>query len=368
MADTSNSDVPALVIAEQTGDQRTVTLTGRGLPYRPIAFGTSHRAEFTPYPGNPVRTVQGLGPQEDDSTWNGVWKDRFIGLYPYPVYYSQNGQLTYVQTVVDLIELFNDIVRKGQEVVVQWGPEVRRGLLTNVTRQWMTIHDVMWSFKFEWSSQNDPEVPAVLAKDTDFANAQGSLTTKVQALTDLIDDAISVAPNRLASMTAFVTQVGAFVGEFQATTSNALDTIMPIMDQMRRLAGIMASIGDTCDDAIAFANEFPSVEQVVPTIPASEGPTLAVESFLRQWTTTCRDTKFLAFQTQASILRSVNPNILVAFTARADTDLRDISTQFYQTPDEWKSLMVFNDLPSSKLIVGDTVFVPQLLRPLDGSQ
>jgi len=46
------------------------------------------------------------------------------------------------------------------------------------------------------------------------------------------------------------------------------------------------------------------------------------------------------------------------FQARDGMDLRTVSTQFYGTPDEWQSLMVFNNLLSSGLVAGQVIFVP----------
>jgi len=65
-------------IRELTGDKRTLDLRTRALPYRPLTFTGTMRAEFTAYPGNPVRTAQVLGASEEDTTVKGYWKDRFI--------------------------------------------------------------------------------------------------------------------------------------------------------------------------------------------------------------------------------------------------------------------------------------------------
>jgi hypothetical protein len=41
-------------------------------------------------------------------------------------------------------------------------------------------------------------------------------------------------------------------------------------------------------------------------------------------------------------------------------DLRDVSTQYYGTPDEWIRLMLYNGFNTSRLIAGDVVIVPRL--------
>ncbi|MBU6430466.1 MAG: hypothetical protein KGR26_15725, partial [Cyanobacteria bacterium REEB65] len=52
------------------------------------------------------------------------------------------------------------------------------------------------------------------------------------------------------------------------------------------------------------------------------------------------------------------PELIQAFIARAGQDLRFVSASFYGTPDEWLSLMVFNNLTSSLLSQGQVVYVP----------
>jgi hypothetical protein len=42
-------------------------------------------------------------------------------------------------------------------------------------------------------------------------------------------------------------------------------------------------------------------------------------------------------------------------------DLRDVSLRFYGTQDNWRTLLQFNHLASSKLSSGQLVFVPKEL-------
>ena len=71
------SDGSSFSIRELTGDQRSVILTGRGMPYRPLGFKGKQGLTITWLPGNPIATATVLGPQEDPSDVNGYWKDNF---------------------------------------------------------------------------------------------------------------------------------------------------------------------------------------------------------------------------------------------------------------------------------------------------
>ena len=59
-------------------DLHVLNLTRRALPYRPFTLKGSQRNEITWYPGNPIGSLQVLGPTESDTSVSGVWKDVFI--------------------------------------------------------------------------------------------------------------------------------------------------------------------------------------------------------------------------------------------------------------------------------------------------
>lgn len=369
-------DAMPFTIAEQTGDKRTLVLTERALPHRPIEWAGNQRSEVTSYPGSPVRTQQVLGAEEDDTEVSGFWKDRFIGALPSlqattsMAYYQQSGSNTNLLTASDLVALADDIRRKGQTVVVQWGPVVRRGILKRLSQRWHNIHDIEWTMKFEWSSQNDPDVPVVTGKDTDCANSLGSLQALVQGILTTIDDASDTLASQIEAYQSYATTVVDLVQEFQDTTSNALDNTMPIMDQQRRIAGILNDLMASTTTMSNYITSTPAIVSAVPSLPGApiEGAALAVELLNRNLLTLLRTIRFNAAETQFNVLKSVNPNILAAFTAQQNGDLRDVSTEFYGSQDDWRSIMVFNGFTSSKLTSGQTVFIPDLTRPLDGSQ
>lgn len=374
-----SSDAIEFTIAEQTGDRRTLTLSERALPYRPIEWSVEQAAEWTRYMGNPIKTLQILGPDDLPTDINGFWKERFINdPIRRPASYTQNGATVPLLATTDLVNLCNDMCRKGQVVVVQWGPEVRRGLLKRFSRKWHNVRDAEWSMRFEWQSQNDADAPAVMSKDTDFANALGTLNAYTQAIQTLLTDAEDLAGAQITLYQSYTTTLDNLVTQFQDTVSNVLDTIMPIIDQQRRIAGILNDVAATSDQMAGAISATPAASQAIGTSSSSaaltgttvatDGAVLAVESTLRQLTSKLRDMKFSALETQADVLKSISPDIISAFTARGLTDLRDVSADFYQTQDEWRSLMLFNRLTDSRLAAGQTVFVPKLIRPLDGSQ
>lgn len=366
----ASGDAPALIIAEQTGDKRQFVFTGRALPYREVEFAGEQSMELTRYAGNPIRTAQVFGPEEEPTEMGGMWKDKYINNpVGRPAVYTQNGQQVVLLSAFDIVQAVDDMRRKGQELVVQWGPIVRRGLLKRFAHKWLNLHDVTWAMRFEWISQNEADVPAVFAKDTDYANALGTLNGYVQGLQNIIDQAEDMVGTQLSQYTGMVTTLSGLVQQFFDTTSNAIDTTITIIDQQRRIAGILDSIAGSVDDMTDTILATPA--ELVAVAPAGvpvEGPILSAETTNRQLVSTLRDMKYSALETQQDVLKAIDPDLVAMFVATGNTDLRDVSQEFYDTADEWRSLMVYNNMDDSRLSSGDEVFVPKLLRPLDGSQ
>lgn len=366
-------DVPAFTIQELTGDKRTLTLTQRALPYGPMSWSGKQRAEFTTYPGNPIKTMQVLGAEENPSDMSGFWKDRFIGVtsgqQTSMAYYTQNGQQTSLVTAIDLVALVDDIRRKGQRIVAQWGPVVRRGLLEEFEQKWHNVHDVEWTMRFEWTDQNDPDAAAVVSQDTDYANAQGTMQAQSQSMQDTVTAAADpvVSPLQLDAVQTLVTTIINDTQDFADTVASTVSNTLPVIDQQRRLASILQTIANDCDALSAQINSAPSITFVSGSPPTAQigGPTLAVDYFNRTMLGLARDTKYGALTTQANIINSIQPNILGVFTARENTDLRDVSTTYYGTQNDWRSIMAFNGMADSTLESGDSVFVPQLYNQLD---
>jgi hypothetical protein len=68
-----------LFISETNGLKRAVVLHGRSMPYKgAVLVEDEQRCEITFFPGNPVAYSQILGPQLTRTTFNGVWKDKFL--------------------------------------------------------------------------------------------------------------------------------------------------------------------------------------------------------------------------------------------------------------------------------------------------
>lgn len=468
--------VSALIIRELTGDKRALTLTGRALPYRGVAFASEMRAEFSWYPGNPEATVQVLGAKENETVLRGMWKDRFLAdrslvqtgtipgaaafdLRP-PAQVSFRGGLSTspLLTAMDLVKQVNDIQRSGQLLEVTWDEIGRRGILTKFVHTWQNRRDVEWEMTFQWVNQAEDAAASVFTVEIDvrdvgasWADQLAQLQAAAQAPFASIQeftDAVRAGVNQVKQgVNAINSTVAGVVGTVQGATGALLApiaaarSVLGVVQTLKDAARTLVTTIETFPDAVAaglegLANQAvatfgapgtqgqssntnlssinagapttasggasnpqqaaasASASQPVPGSPPSPGtPASIVASSLtntasvstslnatsarapgsvpvglrlqaanyqRGLLRVARQMLSLAARQQAEIQKRVAPDLLASFTARADTDLREVSIQFYGTQDEWKNLMLFNQMTSSRLSAGQLVFVPNI--------
>ncbi len=91
------------------------------------------------------------------------------------------------------------------------------------------------------------------------------------------------------------------------------------------------------------------------------GDVLASEVYVRSISTAAKSVRTQAAGQASTLTAQVSQqDLLAAFIAQAGTDLRDVSIAYYGTPDQWRALLQYNELPSSQLKAGTMVLVPKI--------
>jgi hypothetical protein len=355
-----------------TGDKNHLLLYGRALPYRPLPFAGKMRAEFTRYPGNPIATIQMIGPDEGTTTINGMWKDRFIKTTSdlgAPVF-GQPGIATYngatVANVFDLVQRVDGFRRRGQLLEVGWDEIVRHGIIRTFTQRWLRREDVEWELEFEWASQGENELPVGFSVTPPIVDIINGIIDSVNELTDAI---------------AIIQAAYSPIASWMNTISNALDAIQEAAGALVDLAtqavnGVLAPLAlakkltSTVQTIIDKAKE---IDDTIASLPArasryvqdisslTQAEALESERLNRQARRAARKTRAeSARKRQEMQANSQEQRPLAVITAKEGQDLRDISREAYGTPDEWRRLMAYNGFITSKLTAGDQVIVPKL--------
>ena len=360
-------------------------LRQRALPYLPLAISGKQRAEFTWYPGSPQATVQMLGPSEDAITISGYWKDRFIAG-------SGDAQVNRqsVATVSDLVATVDNMRRQGRQVTLTWAGLRRIGHVTSFTQTWHNTHDVEWELEFSVLSHEDTKVaagntPAVNlagisddAKTTAF-NARNSVFGTAREATAAGTEVLAgrnaefgidgpAGLNLLqqvnAALTEFDTQAAVFASTMANYAQSATALITAPSNTVRDIIATCASTitqisnatGTLVDSALTewYAIASPDGIDGVPV-----GLQVSGRSYQQQVKNAARSIVSFCAVTRYSLGEQLQGQPQRTFVAPADLDLRDVSTQFYGTPNEWQYLMTYNELQTSSLQAGQVVIVPQ---------
>lgn len=357
----ANEDAGDFTIRELTGDKRTLRLVGRALPYRPFSLEGEQRADLWMPPGNPEGTLQIYGPSEKPTTIKGFWKTVFLGDETLVSATINGAALT---TAKDLVQTADDIRRKGQIVEVTWLHEQRQGVLQRLKKDWHNLNDCEWEIEFLWSALSIDVLSAAqkilksaLRSAADFASKMAS------QVSDFGDKAspLTVPQTPQSSQIAdALAKAQAAVDDLASGVDSATQGVTSAVTNARRAAasyeqGVLSMRG-------AINAAYARVESTAFGAPPTDlvGQQTAVVQANREAVRSARKALYLAAEAREQLLKSAEPNLITAFIARGNMDLRDVSSRFYGVPDNWRRLRTFNHLDSSRLSAGQVVFVPRL--------
>lgn len=373
----SDTGSGSLVIRELTGDERTVTLSGRALPHKPMAFEVEQRIEEIPSAGFASTSQQPTGPQELPSQWTGTWKTRFLSD---PLErFAQVGAATSeivdgeemigissnaIRTAAELTELFYDICRKGQLLKVSWLHLARIGRLSKIKQSWQTAHDVDFTLDFKWVGL-DEDAPLPSPSQSSLGNVTQQV---VSGYVDL-EDATSFdeLPNLNGS---FADQIDNRIGAINRLVSEMEDNIQarvggavaPI-DALRRAFSTMTAIRDESELFIADIEETVApamllVADKFDLTPVPCGHAIAAACARRRAVRSSRSLKHRAARQRYAALRQLDANLLAVVLCKQEQDLRVLARIYYGTPDAWEVIRAYNGFSGSIVAIGTVVLIP----------
>lgn len=360
----------SFTIKQLTGDQHSLELKGRALPYQPLTLEGAMRAEFTWYPGNGVASVQMLGGEEKGTTISGTWKDRFIksvtdegrAVVPSGVALWDGSQ---VGDVYDLALLVDSLRKAGQLVEVKWDRFVRRGILLRFKQTWLRIEDLEWEMEFQWVSQGDEQTPPTIPDTPDANDFSKKLTAKL----DQLRTALTLPPE-FQVVDDFMSQVNSLADiiddaavEAENAVRNGIAKVSSPIEVAERVLTSAESVKTAASGIVTAVEQFPPKDLINTSAPddLNVGDALLATTWSRNIKTQARDIALFA-SLEGDSLRAIvrRDQLLAVFTARENMDLRDVSRTYYGTTFQWRTLLSFNKFSTSKLSAGQVVLVPKL--------
>lgn len=349
----------AFIIREVTGSRRTVRLTGRALPYQNVEFEGTQAHVQTWYPGNPVATLQLLGPREGNIDLTGTWKtSKLVGavqLEGFDDIPNDGGTVT----AEDLVQVFHRLRIAGNTIDLRWGPEVRRGIISRFTPNYARVEDIAWSLEFVPSQRGDtPTFRAALNIDP-AQETQASMNDLSDAAADeppnLIERARDTVRSGVDAMRIGVASFTQGVARLQSTANVATaryQQLRSITNQIQQSARALSN--GTVD--LPYT-ELLQIDDVIEV--------LRVEDWRLSTRRNTRRTAAAATRGRNTIGERATPGALATVTVRENQTLRQLALEFYGSADSWTLIADANGIVGSYVEPGTVLVIPR--APSTGS-
>lgn len=366
----------SFIIKELSGQQRTIRLLDRAMPYRPYNLKSTQRVETTWYPGSPEATATILGASLEPTSINGVWKDKYLSntiaqgdgtsvnvgavngnsLVPMSV----NG--VQVNSVREAATLFRSLCAEGQLMEVAWDQTLRHGHMKEFEENWENVHDLRWDITFEWVSTGDePGEPAFNTETStsDTASLMQSQNLEVQEKANPPPFPVSFEFNE--ALVEGLTTLGQSVDQASGVVANLVSAATTPFDATRRMVAVTGGVANESQEIIdLYESAPPRARNVSGSIALlSYGQIVEADTYARDVTSAARKLKRTAIIKQTLLAEQIRNDLLGSYRAREGDDLRDVSRLFYGTPFNWRRLLTFNELSSSALVSNQLVLVPR---------
>ena len=392
----SMGSATAFVIRQTTGPKRTLRLTGRALPYRPFTLSGTMRHDLTWYVGNPNGTLQLLGAAEDESTVKGYWKDRFVGdvagiadSAASATLYDPDLDETLVQSKVrDLVRVVDGFRREGQLLEVTWGSLVRYGILSKFSQSWHNLHDCEWEMTFAWSSQEHDLPAPVFAEPVAIGDLSQNMLRQAQLMVEaLAASTLSPISNAMQKAMRTAAKFSDLSNAMQDLVTKSAAGIMSPYTTAMRIAGIAISaknswqflLKDMWDDPGGYQDEYYNGSAAFgqalmnkPAASASGGQAnwqqIEVDKWRREMSTYARAFAVEAAKARERFESRLRNEIIEVYRGRGGENLRDVSTHYYNTPNEWRRIMLYNQLDDSVVQPGALLLIPRITSTTSASQ
>lgn len=363
-----------LVIEEVNGLKRSVILRGTSRPFKPIELGVEMRMTTTHYSGNKVGFQRVSGAKFTDLAISGRWDDKrlgpddkpkiagfgdllaLFGTTPSPGGLEGSAGMaggSVAQNTAEICAVMQSILTAGARLRVEWGRHVRFGRMRRFAPRWKTSYEAEWEMEFEWiGDQQEQPVPA-----KGIPSVSGFLET----LSQIIGDIQSV----IAELGGYLSYVLLGIGELQSLVQKAIDTINLIIDVTLIPSEALSAL------KVAYESIRLQAEEIIAQIEARTaglnesiqrdpgGALLAVIAAreVQRYVEILMEESMLR---QAEIEQALGLSTQAVFTVPDWMSLRDVSIQFYGTPDSWQVIASANAIPGSVVRAGTELRIPRI--------
>lgn len=403
------------------GGPRKLVLRGPSMPFQGAEWSVGNTLVTKFYPGNPRGSQQNMGPKEMPANWEGEWNRTLLGKSP-AIFTDETGEDILVIQPSSMVDIFEDIVRKGAPLRVTWSThgaevvgddqpsQVLKVVNWDVTRDGRAgtfkftpdrHTDIKWSVEWQWYGRGvDQSRVASVRQDNDLAKTIQSVEnalafarflarTKAREIKD--DVRLSASTLTLGQLEAIANAPSEAVDGYLRKLTSAVNDVKKVAEIARTLsrqpAAIANSVVDFSRNTTAIANQFiVSVERTPPELMSLKRK---VSDQMRAWKEFAQHTdqaqvvarrareaedktRQAVFATQGTARRTVRESsttragdILAVYITKTGDTPDTVSLKFYETPDRGIDILQANKMPwhTATFSPGLIIVIPVLTLP-----
>lgn len=240
---------------------------------------------------------------------------------------------------------------------------VRYGFISAFEADHDREEDIRWEITFKWIGDTASAPKLKIRPKLDPPGLLAAILAAIQAFLNAVNAALAIARGYLTLVSQRITKIGQLV----AGLIDALNGFVSLVFAPAELLGVLqqqlTSIVLACKDLIDTIRSIPAAYGATRDGGNSNDANLAAEAAAAiAFNAAKLGVESAITRDQLGDLQS--PDILGTFTSPEDVTLRDVSTQFYGTANNWTLIADFNGLKGSIAPRGTIVRIPAL----DGAQ
>jgi len=347
----------SFIIRELTGSQREVRLNNRALPYRPVNYPGQQHYRKKWYPGNPVATLQVLGPREGDVEIKGAWKSRYlpgdVDLVGFDDIPNDRSDDEGFLSAENMAQVFTRLRIAGNALEVRWGQEVRRGILASFDPGYLRAEDVEWMAVFTWSSRGEA--------GPFRASAPVQPLTTLETANEGFELAIADEPETILARAAEVIETA--VEEMRDGIVTTVDVIREIQNTTNDVQSRFQQFDSAARQVIDAGN---ALKRGTLDLPYQEmtpfddiASVFQMEIFKRNLGADGGAVQSAELEARVALTGRVEPGVITEVTVRQGQTLRDIAFRFYGDVDSWPIIADANSLVSPIVEPGLVLVIPR---------
>jgi len=374
-----------LIIQELDGPRRVITLRGRSLPNEGFAAGVEQRGEIDHYAGNPVGSIQIMGPTFMASTLSGRWDDYHLAedtsyakLANFPAVgpAGQTGSRTTggpsfvsggavpvgeARRARTLRDAMFKLAKAGMLLKVQWASIARYGIIKRFEPTHLSDEEITWELEFHWIGDTDATPRPRLLSNTDRLSVIQRTLAAMQAALAAIDSTLAVAFGALVEAQGLlnISRVTSLVTDFLVVAEGVVNIAFTPLDVLGQLKQELSKIKQ---EAGELKRQARSVSAGYQAVREGRGPAGAAEAEAasRAAVRALLDMAAAADKGIADIEDIEVPEILGFYLTTGQETLRDIALQFgYDDVTGWQVIRDYNGLTSSIVPAGLRILIPR---------